>query len=188
MSTSDDMSNEHRPSAASRADVKAQARQAGEDMKSAASDVAQSAQSEVEQKAVTAKRNVADEVSNVASALRSASEQLRDGSPQERTFAQVADSLANASETIRDKDFGEMARDLQSYARDNPAVFLGGAALLGFAAARFAKASAESDEAPSAAHNPHGVADTQATANRGVPSSASSATPPTIPPTTGGLA
>lgn len=53
----------------------------------------------------------------------------------------MADALADVSDTIRDKDFGEMANDLTSFARRNPLAFLGGAALLGFAGTRMLRAS-----------------------------------------------
>lgn len=88
-----------------------------------------------------AKESVADEVSGVASALRTAADELRRGSPQERTLGQIADGLADASEAIRGKDLGELVHTASDFARRNPAVFLGAAALLGFAATRFAKAS-----------------------------------------------
>ncbi|AJE49080.1 hypothetical protein [Celeribacter indicus] len=88
------------------------------------------------------KAHLAEEGASIAASLRKAAEDMRSGSPQERTMAQIADSIADASETVRDKDFGEMARDLSGFARRNPLVFLGGAMLLGATAARFAKASA----------------------------------------------
>ena len=42
---------------------------------------------------------------------------------------------------MRDKDLGEMVGAVTDFAKRNPFVFLGGAALVGFAATRFAKAS-----------------------------------------------
>lgn len=90
--------------------------------------------------AETAKNRAADEVSSVATALRRASAELRAGSPQERSFGQVAEVLAEMSDGIRDKDLRDLVSEASGYARRNPLAFLGGAALLGFAAARFAKA------------------------------------------------
>jgi hypothetical protein len=89
---------------------------------------------------------VAEEVSSVAHALRTAADDLREGSAQERTFAQIADTLADTAEAIRDKDLGEMMREATEMARRHPMTFLGGAALLGFTAMRFAKASREGDD------------------------------------------
>lgn len=109
--------------------------------KSAASDLAQDAASAAKGQAEAAKASVADEVSGVASALRTAAEDMRSGSPQERTMGQIAEGLADASDAMRDKDLSTMVQDVSAFARKNPLVFLGGAALIGFAATRFAKAS-----------------------------------------------
>jgi len=57
-------------------------------------------------------------------------------------MGQVAGTLADISDTIRDKDLSEMVTATTTFARQNPAIFLGSAAFLGFAAARFAKSSA----------------------------------------------
>ena len=76
-----------------------------------------------------------------AISLRRAADELRGGSPQERTFGQMADALADVSDNVRGKDFGEMAGDMSDFARRNPLAFLGGAALLGFAGTRLARAS-----------------------------------------------
>ncbi len=88
-----------------------------------------------------AKDAAADKVKGVASALRTAAEEMRSGSPQERTFSQIVEGLADASDAMRDKDLGEMVGAVTDFAKRNPMVFLGSAALIGFAATRFAKAS-----------------------------------------------
>lgn len=95
-------------------------------------------------RAETAKDRAADEVSSVATALRRASAELREGSPQERTFGQIAETLAEMSDGLRDKDMRDIVHDVSGFARRNPLAFLGGAALLGFAATRFAKAGQDS--------------------------------------------
>ena len=109
--------------------------------KTAARNVAQDAASAASKQAESAKDAAADELSGVASALRTAAEDMRSGSPQERSFGQIAEGLADASDAMRNKDLGEMVQDVSAFARRNPLVFLGGAALIGFAATRFAKAS-----------------------------------------------
>ncbi|MCX7567714.1 hypothetical protein OS189_15310 [Sulfitobacter sp. F26169L] len=111
--------------------------------KAAAGKLAQDATSAAAQQADAAKSSVADEVSGVASALRTAAEEMRSGSPQERTFGQIAEGLADASDAMREKDLSTMVQDVSAFARKNPMVFLGGAALIGFAATRFAKASGD---------------------------------------------
>lgn len=125
---------------------------AGTTAKTAAADMADSlsssareavgkATAEMSDVADSAKSTLADEADSVASALRKAADDLRSGSPQERTFSQMADGLADMSDAVRNKDLGEIVGSLGDFARKNPLVFLGGAALLGFAATRFAKAS-----------------------------------------------
>lgn len=116
---------------------------AAEKVKSAAKEAAQTVKEEAHAQAVGAKDNVAGEVKSIASALRTASNDMRDGSPQERAMGQIAETLADVSDSIRDQDLGEMATTAISFARRNPLVFLGGAALLGFTAARFVKSSGE---------------------------------------------
>ena len=134
--------------------LKDEARAATADLKESAretaSDAAGAVRSEATRRVEGAKSGVADEVSDVASALRKAADDMRGGSPQERTFGQIAGGLADLSDEIRGKDLGEMANQVGSFAKRNPLLFLGGAALAGFAATRFASASArrDADEAP----------------------------------------
>lgn len=121
--------------------------------KTVARDLAASAAEQAQAQADAAKDSVADEVSGVASALRNAAREMRTGSPQERTFGKIAESLADASDAIKDKDLADMMHDANNLARRNPILFLGGAALLGFAAVRFVKASRPQD-APAATQWP----------------------------------
>ncbi|WP_323766144.1 hypothetical protein [Marinovum sp.] len=104
-------------------------------------DVSDTVVGEAHARADAAKEGVADEISSVSRALRKASEELRDGSPQERTFGAAASSMADFADTVRDKDLGQMVDEMGDFARRNPMAFLGGAALLGFAGVRMAKAS-----------------------------------------------
>jgi hypothetical protein len=120
------------------------------DIKDAASQKLDEAMTDVRSRADSAKSGVADEVQGVANALRRASEELRNGSAQERTLGTIASTLADASDQIRDKDLGQIVQMVSKVARDNPVLFLGGAALLGFAASRYAKASGVSSGTASA--------------------------------------
>ena len=123
------------------------------DIKDAAAHKFDQAMSEVRSKADDAKDDVANEVKDVASALRRASEELRGGSAQERTLGTIASTLADASDSIRDKDMGEIAQMVSKVARENPVLFLGGAALLGFAVSRYAKATSNATGAVSKPDN-----------------------------------
>lgn len=127
---------------------------AAEDLKNKASGAAESAKAEAAGRAEGAKSSIADEISGVASAFKTASGEFEGGSTQSRAFNQFADGLNSASEALRQKDLGEVVTDLNTFARNNPLAFLGGAALLGFAATRFAKASERPAAPPSTPARP----------------------------------
>lgn len=111
-------------------EIRDTARQTADDMRRHATDMAGGA-----------KDHAAGEANKVADALRDAARNLSDGSPQARALSQIADGLANAASSVEGRDIGELTQDLTQFARRNPVAFLGGAALLGFAASRFARAS-----------------------------------------------
>ena len=110
--------------------------------KAEAEKVAAQARARAESFAEEYRDRAAGEASRLSSALRDASANMRHGSPQERAISHMADSMANAADAISSKDLGGVIGDINAFARRNPTAFIGGAALLGFAAARFAKASA----------------------------------------------
>jgi hypothetical protein len=83
--------------------------------------------------------------SGVSETLRLIAKDLHDGSPQEQTVAQAIDSLADASDALREKDSNDAIQAIDMFARRNPIVFMGAAALAGFAATRLIKA-VKSDE------------------------------------------
>lgn len=133
-------------------DLKTEARAAGDKaaehasetasrLREKAAEAASAARAEAEEQVDEARGKAAGEVDKVADALRKAAHDLRDGSPQARVIGQVAEGLADAAETFRTKDLVEVGHDITDLARRNPVMFLGGAALLGFAATRFVRAS-----------------------------------------------
>ena len=114
----------------------------GQQAKQEAKEAAASVKADMKNATQQAAESLASGAEHYADQARnSAADELRSGSPQERSFSQIADGLADASEAIRDKDLGEMMGSVNDFARRNPLVFLGSAALVGFAATRFAKAS-----------------------------------------------
>ena len=62
---------------------------------------------------------------------------------------QAATKLEEVGTTIKGKDMDEVLRDAEQFARVQPTVFLGAAALIGFFAARFLKSSGASASAAS---------------------------------------
>ena len=86
-------------------------------------------------------------VSNAADAAAAASSEFEQGSVQAKAADQIADHLQDAAAVLRQTDLNAAAKKATAFARENPVLFLGGAALLGFAAARFMKASDRSTDA-----------------------------------------
>jgi hypothetical protein len=121
-----------------------EASSAASDLKARAGESYKAAKEEVTHRAEGAKSSIADEISGVAEALRHATDEMRDHSTSRRAVGWFADSLSDASQAIRSRDTGQLMNDIGGFARRNPALFLGGAALVGFAISRFAKASSRS--------------------------------------------
>ena len=59
---------------------------------------------------------------------------------------QAADQVERLSEYVRERDVVQIAGDVEKFARREPALFLGGAFVLGLCAARFLKSSAQSSQ------------------------------------------
>ena len=97
-------------------------------------------------KIATQKDTLARGLSSIAGGIRQMGENLR-GSEQETPIAgltaRYGDSLAQQVEQVSNyleqKDLRDVVRDVEVFARRNPAVFIGGAFALGMLAARFLK-------------------------------------------------
>ena len=94
------------------------------------------------------KTDISGGLTKVADTVRSASRNLKSSDAQNAittttakytdTAASKLDDVANYFET---HDLRQMMRDVEGFARRNPAVFIGGSAVLGLLAARFLKSS-----------------------------------------------
>ena len=72
-----------------------------------------------------------------------------EGSPlQQDLLREAADGLKQIAHAVEGKSLGAMAAELSNFGRQNPVAYLGGAALVGFALARFARASTPAGPAP----------------------------------------
>jgi ElaB/YqjD/DUF883 family membrane-anchored ribosome-binding protein len=94
------------------------------------------------------KTTLAGGLTSVADSLKQAGESLRGGgeeNPITELTAKYGDSLANQIEQIGSyfdrTDVRALVRDVEGFARRNPAIFIGAAFGLGFLAARFLKSS-----------------------------------------------
>jgi ElaB/YqjD/DUF883 family membrane-anchored ribosome-binding protein len=97
--------------------------------------------------ASTGKDYAAEGLTGLADAARQIAGKLGD-SPADSGNAKAAEFARKAAESIdkfsvklREKEVGEIAEDARSVVRNNPAIAVGAAAVIGFALARFLKGS-----------------------------------------------
>jgi hypothetical protein len=110
------------------------------------------------EKTVEVKDAAAGELARTAKGLEAAAAEL-EGSPlQQDLLHEAAEGLKQISQAIQGKSIGTIVEDLSDFGRRNPLAYLGGAALAGFALARFARASAP-DRTTEPGAGPEGVWD-----------------------------
>jgi len=93
------------------------------------------------------KDNLATGITDVAQILKQNSESLTGqgiGVFAVPYVNQAADKLTEVGTTIQGKGIEEVIQDTENFGRNQPAIFLGAATLIGFAAARFLKSSGQS--------------------------------------------
>jgi hypothetical protein len=163
------MQNENQPSMRSKDDLGSKAREIGRDLKSQASDLAQSATQTVKSQAANLtdqarevaadagekmKMAVADQksagadyVGNIAEVVRRASYEFDAELPQAGHYIrQAAAQMSNVSDALRTRDVSALLNDVQDFARKQPAAFFSAAVLAGFAAVRFVKSAPERND------------------------------------------
>lgn len=113
----------------------------------------------------------ASEIRQFAGALRDAARNIEQGGPMARMAEQAADGLERLSGKLGSKDLDGLVHDVESFARSQPAVFLGMAVAAGFLAARFLKSSsrytAQPYEEGPAGYSPPGSQSESAVAGTG---------------------
>lgn len=101
--------------------------------------------------ASSGKDMAADAMKGLADAARQMAGKLDDGKPdtgnaKAADYARkAADGMERFSESLKQKDVEEIAEDARSAVRNNPAIAVGAAAIIGFALARFLKGSGGND-------------------------------------------
>lgn len=87
----------------------------------------------------------AEYLANISSAMqRAAGEFERDVPEAARYIRRAGGQLANAADALRQRDPRELVSEIEDFARRQPALFFGGAVILGFAALRFLKSASPS--------------------------------------------
>jgi hypothetical protein len=131
------------PSTGSRSSVRDKASELGDQAKEKARHAAEQQ-----------KGRAAGELNALASALHRAGDHLEsEGHMSARLIYGAADRLDGLTQTLDDQDVAGLVRSVRSFARRNPAAFIGGATALGFLAARFFKAADDQQEETSFDHD-----------------------------------
>ncbi|WP_152612796.1 hypothetical protein [Leisingera sp. ANG-M6] len=120
--------------------ARAQAADLGRKAKDAVADT-------VRNTAGAAKEHAAREVQSTADAADAAADAFEPGTVQAQAAQMIAGHLEDAAHRVRSMDFEQTVRDIGSFARNNPLLFLSAASLAGFAATRFLKSRAPADAA-----------------------------------------
>ena len=123
------------------------ARSAREKAKETLDEATTAAKQQARRHASAVKEKAANSAKETAETLREAGEAFDPTSMINDAANRIADNLTEAARAVRSADLGHVPRDISAFARRNPLLFAGGAALLGFAAARLLKSS-ERAEAP----------------------------------------
>lgn len=132
-------------------EVKQQAAQIGEEVKNQAMQIGEQAKAQIGQVAEQAKGMVTEQkdllvgqIEGVSSALsRVASELEMSNQPAARYARFVADGAERVTNSLRSSSVDDLIHIAQDFGRRQPLVFMGVAALLGFAASRFIMASSQ---------------------------------------------
>ena len=123
--------------------AKATAGQVADQAKATAGQVADTARQQVGTRLTSQKDRAAESLGGVAQALRQTSQQLREHDQAGVTsyVDQAANQIERFSGYLQNRDMGQLVDDVESFARRQPAAFLGGAFLIGLLGARFLKSS-----------------------------------------------
>jgi hypothetical protein len=121
--------------------AKQAASSAGQKIKESAEQLKDQAKERAEQKFGEKKQGAVSEIQNLASALRQTAENYQQGGRTGELLDAAAQKLERLGSNLESKNLNNIVDDVQTFARRNPAAFLGGALALGFLAARFLKAS-----------------------------------------------
>lgn len=132
--------NKARETAASALDVAAEAgRTATAEVKAHAADTLHAVREAAGERTESARDTLVDAGERLAETLQ-AEAQSASGVPS-RLLNGLASGVTTVTEGLRGRTFGDLLADAQGYARRNPGTFAVGAAVAGFALARFLRAS-----------------------------------------------
>ena len=118
---------------------------AGGELRSDAQQIGSKAADRLHSEVDARKGSAATQARSVSTAIHSAAGQLDDNAPAwlRSAFRQGAEQVQRFADTLEQKDSRAILDEVQSFARQRPALFLGACAAVGFAASRLFKAGGE---------------------------------------------
>ncbi len=136
-------------STSSREEIRQEVRQTGETVKEEARRAANALKDEARQTmrdvASRQKEAAAGEMSGLSRALQKAADELEGQThlPVDRYVRRAAQSLDDLSESLRRRDVDSVVNRMEQFAREQPALVIGGAVAIGFLLARMLRGPAE---------------------------------------------
>ncbi len=106
-----------------------------------ASNMASQAKEQVNAQFDTRKDKAVETIGNVATAIRETSDKLKGVGPLGDVAGRAADGIESVAEFFEGKQIGDIVRDVEKFARREPALFVGAAFALGLIGGRFLKSS-----------------------------------------------
>jgi hypothetical protein len=124
--------------------VKRAAGKAADEVKAEGAELLDQAKGRAEGLVEEGKAAGAEHASGFARAIHHAADDLEESSPDIARHVRAAgDSIRGIADAMRDRSAGQLLEDVNDFARRQPTLFFGAAAIAGFALVRFAKSSAE---------------------------------------------
>ena len=118
--------------------------------KHAVTHVASQAKEQVNAQFDTRKDKAVETIGNVATAIRETSDKLKGVGPLGDVAGRAADGIESVAEFFEGKQIGDIVRDVEKFARREPALFVGAAFALGLIGGRFLKSSSRGSAASGA--------------------------------------
>jgi vacuolar-type H+-ATPase subunit H len=118
------------------------AEQVGNEAKQQAKRVASQVTEQAKSSAETRKREVAEDLGSVADAVRQTTYEAETNPTIMEYGQKVADQIEGVSSYLNEHDVEDILADVEDFGRRKPAVFLGGAFMLGLVVGRFLRSSA----------------------------------------------
>lgn len=115
-----------------------------DEAKNAAGKVVQTATEQIGRRLDSEKNKAADAIGGVADAIRSTAERHSAPGPAGELGTRAADGIEDVADYLQSRSLRDVIGEVESFARREPAIFLGAAFALGLVGGRFLKSSARS--------------------------------------------